>query len=167
MGDTECSVGIIQCLRLCALWLLNVHPKQGLQHHHPLPHPLAKVPHIYIFASMYTFVYIACICMYMHVEARGQTWMSFHRCYLSDFFLAFICNGLVDRHIQAIVHVWSSGDNLQCSLLFSCHVGHRDGAQVMRLESKHLYSLVNLPDSCSTFFFFFWTRTLTDPRPVK
>lgn len=90
--------------------------------------------------------------------------MSFHRYYLSYFFLAFICNGLVGRHMQATVHVWSSGDNLQCSLLFSCHVGHRDRVQVMRLESKHLYSLVNLPGSCSAAF---WTRTLTDLRPVK
>lgn len=66
LGDTECSVGIIQCLRLCALWLLSVHPKQDLQHHHLLPHPLAKVPHIYIFVSMYTFVYMhafVCTCM--------------------------------------------------------------------------------------------------------
>lgn len=130
----------------------------------PAPTSSGQSPtYIHICEHVHICIY-ACICMYMHVEAREQTQMPFHRYYLSYFFLAFICNGLVGRHMQATVHVWSSGDNLQCSLLFSCHVGHRDGAQVMRLESKHLYSLVNLPGSCSAAF---WTRTLTDLRPVK
>lgn len=41
-------------------------PKGNLQHHHQLPHPLAKVPHIDISVSMCTFVHMhafVCTCM--------------------------------------------------------------------------------------------------------
>lgn len=46
----------------------------------------------------YTGVWWACMCMYLHVEVRGQLEVSFHRCHLA-FIIVFYWNLLPDRYL--------------------------------------------------------------------